>query len=197
MIGRISGTLLEKIPPLVLVDVGGIAYEIDVPMSTFYNLPELGQAIQLHTHFLVRDDAQLLYGFASKIERSLFRSLLKVNGVGAKVALSILSGMSTDEFFQCVAAKDVTALTRVPGIGKKTAERLLVELQDKVDALAGGSVQGSLPTEQNDSVRTQAEDALTSLGYKPAEIKKLLDKIGDQQLTVEETIKLALRSTVR
>ena len=132
MIGRLSGVLLEKNPPSLLIDVQGVGYELDAPMSTFYALPETGDAIALFTHLLVREDAQLLYGFASRHERTLFRSLLKVNGVGAKVALAILSGMSNDEFVNCVANKDVAALVRVPGIGKKTAERLLVELQDKV-----------------------------------------------------------------
>jgi len=120
MIGRLAGTLLEKNPPAIVVDVQGVGYEVDVPMSTFYVLPELGQPVELLTHFVVREDAQLLFGFVTKLERSLFRALLKVNGVGAKVALSILSGMTADEFFTCVANKDAVALTRVPGIGKKT-----------------------------------------------------------------------------
>ena len=158
MIGRLHGKLLEKNPPAILLDVQGVGYEVDVPMSTFYGLPELGQAVELHTHFVVREDAQLLFGFGTKRERLLFRALLKVNGVGAKVALSILSGMTAEEFFHCVAAKDAVALTRVPGIGKKTAERLLVEMQDKVDALAGGSVQGGLPIEVVSSAREQASE---------------------------------------
>jgi len=194
MIGRLSGTLLEKNPPALLVDVHGVGYEVDVPMSTFYGLPDTGSTVELHTHFIVREDAQLLYGFATRNERSLFRALLKVNGVGAKVALSILSGMTADEFFSCVAQADVTALTRVPGIGKKTAERLLVELKDKVDALAGGSVQAGLPVESETSARVQAEEALQALGYKPAEAKKLLDKTAADGGSVEEMIRAALRS---
>lgn len=193
MIGRLSGTLLEKNPPAILVDVQGIGYEVDVPMSTFYGLPELGQPVELHTHFVVREDAQLLFGFATTLERSLFRALLKVNGVGAKVALSILSGMNAEEFFQCVAKKDAVALTRVPGIGKKTAERLLVELQDKVDALAGGSVQAGLPVDNLTSARAQATDALMALGYKPAEAKRLLDKTATDEQSVEDMIRAALR----
>ncbi|MFK7854021.1 MAG: Holliday junction branch migration protein RuvA, partial [Granulosicoccus sp.] len=131
MIGMLKGVLLEKNPPSLLLEVAGVGYELDAPMSTFYALPELLSPVSLFTHLLVREDAQLLYGFASRTERALFRALLKVNGVGAKVALAILSGMSTDEFLACVSSKDVSALVRIPGIGKKTAERLLVELQDK------------------------------------------------------------------
>ncbi|MCL4160397.1 UNVERIFIED_CONTAM: hypothetical protein GTU68_057184 [Idotea baltica] len=193
MIGRLSGTLLEKNPPAILVNVQGVGYEVDVPMSTFYGLPELGQSVELHTHFVVREDAQLLFGFGTKRERALFRALLKVNGVGAKVALSILSGLTAEEFFQCVASKDAVALTRVPGIGKKTAERLLVEMQDKVDALAGGSVQAGLPVENESTAREQAADALMALGYKPAEIKRLLDKTAVDGQSVEDMIRAALR----
>jgi len=193
VIGRLNGTLMEKNPPALLVNVQGVGYEVDVPMSTFYGLPDVGQAIELHTHFVVREDAQLLFGFASKHERALFRALLKVNGVGAKVALSILSGLTAEEFFQCIAAKDALALTRVPGIGKKTAERLLVEMQDKVDALAGGSVQGGLPVETANGAREQASEALLALGYKPAEAKRLLDKTAQDGQSVEEMIRAALR----
>lgn len=193
MIGRLSGTLLEKNPPALLVNVQGVGYEVDVPMSTFYVLPEIGQPVELHTHFVVREDAQLLFGFSTKRERSLFRALLKVNGVGAKVALSILSGLTAEEFFQCVANKDVVALTRVPGIGKKTAERLLVELQDKVDALAGGSVQAGLPVDDITSPKAQATEALMALGYKPAEAKRLLDKTSSDGHSVEDMIRAALR----
>jgi len=193
MIGRISGTLLEKNPPSLLLNVQGVGYEVDVPMSTFYGLPSIGEAVELHTHFVVREDAQLLFGFASKLERSVFRTLLKVNGVGAKVALSILSGMTTDELFQSIAQKDAVPLTRVPGIGKKTAERLVVELQDKVDALAGGSVQAGLPETVDTSARVQAEDALLALGYKSAEAKRLLDKNSSDGQSVEEMIRAALR----
>lgn len=193
MIGRIKGTLLEKHPPAILVDVQGIGYEIDVPMSTFYGLPDKGNAVELLTHFVVREDAQLLYGFATQLERQLFRALLKVNGVGAKVALSILSGMSADEFFQCVAQKDAVALTKVPGIGKKTAERLVVEMQDKVDTLAGGSVQPGISSPDTESVKSQALDALLALGYKQAEAKRMLDKHASDGQSVEDMIRAALR----
>jgi len=194
MIGRLSGTLLEKNPPAILVNIQGVGYEVDVPMSTFYGLPDVGQPVELHTHFVVREDAQLLFGFGTKRERTLFRALLKVNGVGAKVALSILSGLTAEEFFQCVVAKDAVALTRVPGIGKKTAERLLVEMADKVDALAGGSVQAGLPVDDAPtSNRDQASEALLSLGYKPAEAKRLLDKTTEDGQSVEDMIRAALR----
>ena len=147
---------------------------------------------------VVREDAQLLYGFATRTERVLFRALLKVNGVGAKVALSILSGMSADEFISCVATKDITALVRVPGIGKKTAERLLIELQDKFDSLGGTSAPtGSQLLVDESSARTQAEEALAALGYKPAEATRLLDKSASDSQTVEQMIRAALRSAAR
>jgi Holliday junction DNA helicase RuvA len=193
MIGRLSGTLLEKNPPSLLIDVGGVGYEVEVPMSTYYELPGQGQSVQLLTHFVVREDAQLLYGFASVTERATFRALLKVNGVGAKVALSILSGLSTDEFFAYVAKKDITALTKVPGIGKKTAERLVVELQDKVE-----SFNVALPADDQapdvTTVRAQAEDALLALGYKATEAKRLVEKNAVDGHSVEEIIRAALRS---
>lgn len=198
MIGRLTGKLIEKNPPALVLDVQGVGYEVDAPMSTFYVLPVLGESISLFTHLVVREDAQLLYGFASRTERVLFRALLKVNGIGAKVALSILSGMSTDEFLSCIAAKDLAALTRVPGIGKKTAERLLVELQDKVDSLdIGGLPTGTRPKTNDESARTQAEEALAALGYKPAEAVKLLDKHASADETVEQMIRAALRGAAR
>ncbi len=192
MIGRIAGVLLEKNPPALLVDVRGVGYELEAPMSTFYQLPAIGEPVQLLTHFLVRDDAQLLFGFESQRERALFRALLKVNGVGARVALTILSGMSVDEFATCVMKKDVASLMKVPGIGKKTAERLLVELQDKVDAALGGEVRLA-SAGGDDDVRGQAEEALLALGYKPAEAKRLLDKAEPDDASVEALIRAALR----
>ncbi|MFK7995703.1 MAG: Holliday junction branch migration protein RuvA [Granulosicoccus sp.] len=198
MIGRLTGKLLEKNPPSLVIDVGGVGYEVDAPMSTFYALPALNEDISLFTHLVVREDAQLLYGFASRTERVLFRALLKVNGVGAKVALSILSGMSADEFLACVSSKDINALVRVPGIGKKTAERLLIELQDKVEALdLGGLPTGTLPRTNDQSARTQAEEALAALGYKPAEAVKLLDNHASADETVEQMIRAALRGAAR
>jgi Holliday junction DNA helicase RuvA len=198
MIGRLTGVLLEKSPPSLLIDVQGVGYEVDVPMSTFYALPALGETSALFTHLVVREDAQLLYGFGTRTERVLFRALLKVNGVGAKVALAILSGLSTDEFLSCIATKDVNALIRVPGIGKKTAERLLVELQDKVETLGVGILPtGTLPLDTDPSAREQAEEALVSLGYKSVEASRLLDKHAEAGQSVEQMIRAALRGAAR
>jgi len=193
MIGRLSGTLLEKNPPSLLVDVSGVGDEVEVPMSTYYELPAVGKTVQLLTHFVVREDAQLLFGFATSTERATFRALLKVNGVGAKVALSILSGLSTDEFFAYVASKDTVALTKVPGIGKKTAERLIVELQDKVDSFTIALPTGSTAAAPS-SAKAQAEEALLALGYKATEAKRLIEKNTTDDQSVEEMIRAALRS---
>ena len=205
MIGRIRGTLVEKAPPALLVDAHGVGYELEAPMSTFYRLPATGEAVSLHVHMVVREDAQLLYGFGSKLERSLFRELLKVNGVGAKVALSILSGMSADDFSATVNAGDAAALVRIPGIGKKTAERLVVEMRDRVAALVptaspGAAAPGAVPGE--DTPASQAMEALVALGYKPVEAKRLVDGAtkdagGGGFASVEETIRAALRRAAR
>ena len=204
MIGRISGKLLEKAPPALLVDAHGVGYELEAPMSTFYRLPATGEQVSLHVHMVVREDAQLLYGFGSKLERSLFRELLKVSGVGAKVALSILSGMSADDFSATVGSGDAAALVRIPGIGKKTAERLVVEMRDRVEALVPtalpGGAQVALPGEETPA--SQAMEALVALGYKPVEAKKLVDgatkEAGEAGFSsVEETIRAALRRAAR
>ena len=203
MIGRIKGVLCEKNPPALLIDVGGLGYELDAPMSTFYTLPAAGEAVTLHVHMIVREDAHLLYGFATRGERSLFRSLLKVNGVGARVALAILSGMNADEFAVCIRHKDVTALTRIPGIGKKTAERLVVEMGDKLpqDQLPGGvNLDGLGPadgTPISESGASQAVAALISLGYKPVEAARLVDKTGRADDTVEDIIRAALKQVIQ
>jgi len=199
MIGRLTGVLLEKNPPSLLIDVQGVGYEVDAPMSTFYELPPIGETVSLFTHLVVRDDAHLLFGFASSTERVLFRALLKVNGVGAKVALSILSGLSADEFISCVTNKDVAALVRVPGIGKKTAERLLIELQDRVETLGLVSLPAgnSQPMFDEPSTRAQAEEALVALGYKSAEAARMLDKGAAEGQSVEQMIRAALRSAAK
>ncbi len=165
MIGRLHGTLLEKTPPLVLIDCNGVGYECEVPMSTFYNLPAVGEKVVMLTHFVVREDAQLLYGFGSHQERATFRQLLKVNGIGAKSALSILSGLSIDELVQAVALQETAMLTRVPGVGKKTAERLLLELKDKftIDGVA------AMSTNQPKSASSDVLNALLALGYNERE----------------------------
>lgn len=188
MIGRLSGTLLEKTPPLVLIDCNGVGYECEVPMSTFYNLPAVGEKVVLLTHFVVREDAQLLYGFGTSQERATFRLLLKVNGIGAKSALSILSGLSIDDLAQAVAMQESALLTRVPGIGKKTAERLLLELKDKFTiehAAAAGATQPA-------SAAGDILNALLALGYKDKEAAATL-KLLDKDISVTDGIRQALK----
>ncbi|MBX2836908.1 MAG: Holliday junction branch migration protein RuvA [Gammaproteobacteria bacterium] len=194
MIGRLKGVLLEKSPPSLVLDVQGVGYEVDAPMSTHYVLAPVGSTAELFTHLLVREDAQLLYGFATEIERHLFRALLKVKGVGAKVALTILSGMSPDEFIACVARKDVVALTKIPGIGKKTAEQLLLDMADKLDTIGTDGSSGAQPVSSNSDLQTQAVEALMALGYRQAESQRLLDKVSEDGQSVEEMIRAALRA---
>ena len=192
MIGRIGGTLVEKNPPQIMVDVQGVGYEIDVPMSTFYNLPSVGERVTLFTHLIVREDAHLLYGFASEAERKAFRQLLKISGVGARTALSLLSGMSVADLVQAVATQEAGRLTKVPGIGKKTAERLLLELKDKLGAelTAGVAVNRAAPV-SNDVLH-----ALLSLGYNEKEAQYALRQLPEG-LTVSEGIKQALKMLSR
>lgn len=187
MIGRLSGILLEKTPPLVLIDCNGVGYEVEVPMSTFYNLPELGAKVSLLTHFVVREDAQLLYGFGSEQEKSTFRQLLKVNGIGAKSALSILSGVSIEELVQAVSMQEVGMLTRIPGIGKKTAERLLLELKDKFGAAGAASV-GNQPK----SAAHDVLNALIALGYNEREALLAVKQLP-ADASVTDGIKQALK----
>ncbi len=201
MIGRIRGILLHKQPPLLLLDVQGIAYEIEAPMSTFYHLPETGQEVCLHTHLVVREDAHLLYGFAAESERYLFRTLLKVNGVGAKMALSILSGMEASEFAVCVQEGDTLRLTHLPGVGKKTAERLVVEMRDRLAdwSDAGATVPpagrgASLPAA--DPV-ADAVSALIALGYKPQDASRSVRALDSEGLDSEEIIRQALKAMLR
>jgi len=188
MIGRLSGILLEKTPPLVLIDCHGVGYECEVPMSTFYNLPAVGEKVVMLTHFVVREDAQLLYGFGSSQERATFRQLLKVNGIGAKSALSILSGLSIDELVQAVALQETTMLTRVPGVGKKTAERLLLELKDKftIDGVA------AMNSGQPKSASSDILNALLALGYNEREAMASV-KLLDKEVSVTDGIKQALK----
>jgi Holliday junction DNA helicase RuvA len=190
MIGRISGTLLEKHPPLVLVDVGGVGYEIDVPMSTFYNLPALGEKVALHTQLIVREDAHQLYGFASHDERSAFRQLIKISGVGPKLALTILSGMSVAELSHVVAAQEVGRLTRIPGIGKKTAERLLLELRDKLPGATAALL--SSGAEPGPAARNDVLDALLALGYNEREASWAVKQLP-ANLDVSDSIRQALK----
>jgi Holliday junction DNA helicase RuvA len=190
MIGRIAGILLEKHPPLVLVDVGGVGYEIDVPMSTFYNLPAIGEKVALHTQLIVREDAHQLYGFAAHDERAAFRQLLKISGVGPKLALTILSGMSVAELSHVVAAQEVGRLTRIPGIGKKTAERLLLELRDKLPgAEAALLISGAEP---GPATRNDVLDALLALGYNEREASWAVKQLP-ANLDVSDSIRQALK----
>jgi holliday junction DNA helicase RuvA len=188
MIARLNGILIEKSPPQVIVDCNGVGYEVEVPMSTFYNLPEVGVKIQLLIHFVVREDAQLLYGFGSEQEKSTFKQLLKVNGIGAKSALSILSGVSIDDLVEAVNRQEVGMLTRVPGIGKKTAERLLLELKDKF-AITGSTTTTSLPK----SASYDVLNALIALGYNEREAGTAV-KLLPKEVTVADGIKQALKS---
>ena len=189
MIGRLNGVLLEKTPPLVLLDVNGVGYECEVPMSTFYNLPATGERTVLLTHFVVREDAQLLYGFGSERERSAFRRLLKVNGVGAKSALAILSGLSVDDLAQAVALQETALLTRVPGVGKKTAERLLLELKDKFK-LEGASVEVA---GQAKSAGGDVLNALLALGYNEREALAAVKQLP-ADVAVAEGIRQSLKA---
>lgn len=201
MIGRLRGILLDKRPPWLLLEVGGVSYEVEAPMSTFYQLPAAGSEVVLHTHLAVREDAHLLYGFSSERERRLFRELLKVNGVGAKVALAILSGMSVDAFVACVQRDDSAALTRLPGIGKKTAERLMVEMRDRLvdwGAVATVAVAGVPLDNASGSVAEEANAALVALGYKPADAARMVRAVDNAaELAVEEIIRRALQAVVR
>ncbi len=188
MIARLNGTLIEKHPPQIVIDCNGVGYEVEVPMSTFYNLPEIGQKVNLLTYFVVREDAQLLYGFGTAQEKNTFKQLLKVNGIGAKSALSILSGVSIDELVQAVSMQEVTMLTRIPGIGKKTAERLLLELKDKL-----GVADFAQSTNQAKSASYDVLNALVALGYNEREAQSAV-KLLDKDVSVTEGIKLALKS---
>jgi Holliday junction DNA helicase RuvA len=187
MIGKLTGTLLEKRPPMVLVDVNGVAYELDVPMNTLYQLPATGAKVTLYTHLIVREDAHLLFGFATEEERVAFRQLLRVNGVGARTALAVLSGLSVQDLSHAVAAQDAARLTRIPGVGKKTAERLLLELKDKLQAGAAEAGGGARPGGRGDAL-----NALLALGYNEREAANALSKLP-AELATPEAIRQALK----
>lgn len=193
MIGRLRGILIEKTPPTICVDVQGVGYELDVPMSTFYHLPELQQEITLFTHLSIRDDAHVLYGFGNSTERAAFRQLIKVSGIGARTALAILSGLEVNELALAIEQEDTQTLTRVPGIGKKTAQRLLLELRGKLESLA--TVAAAAPQSGHSaeaSGQNDIEHALLALGYNRKEIQRVLKQI-DKGLTVEQGIRQALQ----
>jgi len=194
MIGRLRGVLVSKSPPTLVLEVGGVGYEIEAPMSTFYELPPVGQTATLHTHLVVREDAHLLYGFSRESQRRLFRALLKVNGVGPRVALAVLSGLSDQEFLRCVANEDIARLTRVPGIGRKTAERLIVELRDKLaDHTKLGDRTGAPTPEVPADPVSEAISALIALGYKPQEANRAVHGVAGEGLACEEIIRQALK----
>lgn len=195
MIGTLQGTVAARQPPWLVVEVGGVGYELEAPMSTFYVLPPVGERVMLYTHLVVRDDAHLLFGFATESERSLFRGLLKVSGVGARVALAVLSGISVDGFVQCIRDGNSAALTRVPGIGKKTAERLVMEMRDRFAAgVPAGDV--SLTGAAAQAPREEAYSALVALGYKPQEATRMLAGVDDTANS-EDMIRRALQGLVK
>lgn len=203
MIGRITGILLEKANQQALIDVQGVAYEVDVPLNTFFSLPETGKGVTLFTHFVVREDAQLLFGFLEARERALFRLLIRINGVGPKLALAMLSGMAVEDFVRCVQQEDVNALVKLPGIGKKTAERLIIDIKDKLDEWEGqpaGAMPGKPVKAGRDASLEEAETALINLGYKPQDASravvsaaKILEE-SEQVPDSENLIRTALRN---
>ena len=197
MIGRLRGTLIQKAPPALMVEVGGVGYELDAPMSTFYDLPELGREVTLFTHYAVKEDSVALYAFLTERERRLFRDVQKVTGIGAKIALAILSGVSVDDFARLVSSSDVTALTRIPGIGKKTAERIVVELRDRAAELGGvgGPVAKGQPIPADP--QSEALIALQQLGYKPVEATKMVKDAFEAGDTAEAVIRKALKASLR
>ncbi len=192
MIGSLRGTLAQKHVPFVVIECGGVGYELETPMSTFLDLPEVGAELFLFTHLLVREDAQILYGFSTEDERLMFRTLLKVNRVGAKVALAILSTLSTNDFRRCVEYDDTATLSKVPGIGKKTAERLIVEMRDRIDVSAPSSGK-VVPLTVEANATGEAVDALVALGYKPREVNTLIAKLDTDGKSAEDIIRLALQ----
>jgi len=199
MIARLAGTLIHKLPPLMVIDVAGVGYEVEAPLSVFYDLPETGQAVVILTHLSIKDDSHTLYGFSSEAQRTVFRQLLKISGIGAKLALTILSGASSEELARYVAEEDSAALTRLPGIGKKTAERIIIELRDKLDVIPIGAATagpGGGPAAPASAV-SEAITALTALGYRPQESSSMVRAVAEPDMTVEDIIRLALQSMVK
>lgn len=197
MIGFLRGTLAHKDPPHLLVEVNGVGYEIEAPTSTWTRLPEVGQPVELRTHLVIREDQHLLFGFATEAERHLFRDLIKVSGIGARIALAILSGISVDGLIRCVQTRDTGALTKVPGVGRKTAERLIVDLRDRIEAMAVATL-GSAPagTVGAESLTPENEvlDALLSLGYKPGEARRMVEQARPGSASTEDLLRAALRT---
>jgi Holliday junction DNA helicase RuvA len=196
VIGFIRGKLVAKAPPHLTVDVGGVGYDIEAPMSTFYTLPALGNEVRLLTHLVVREDAHILYGFGSQEERALFRNLLKVSQVGPKIALAILSGVSVEGFTTLVKLQDTGSLTKIPGVGRKTAERVLMEMRDRLEAFEQAAMTGAIPMTPT-STEGEAWTALVALGYKPAEVTAMLKPFAGSGGTTEDLIRRALQGAAR
>jgi Holliday junction DNA helicase RuvA len=194
MIGSLRGTLTSKRPPWLMLDVGGVGYELEAPMSTFYRLPDVGRELLLLTHLVVREDAHLLYGFFTEGERGLFRNLLKISNVGPKIGLGVLSGMSVEGFYECIRNKDLVSLTKIPGVGRKTAERLLIEMADRLPE-AVEPERAAIPVRS--MAEGEASGALLALGYKPSEVIKMLKDLDGEQLGTEGMIREALRRVHR
>jgi len=198
MIARLSGILIAKQPPLLVIDVAGVGYEVEAPLSVFYDLPELGKPLILLTHLQIKDDGHSLFGFATESQRRLFQQLLKISGIGAKLALTILSGASPDELARYVTESDSAALTRLPGIGKKTAERIIIELRDKLDYLSTSvAVSGGVSVAAPANAASEATHALTSLGFKPQEASHLVRLVSKPEMNPEDIIRLALQATIK
>jgi len=200
MIGFLRGKLVLKAPPMLMLDVNGVGYEVEAPMTTFYNLPAVGEDVKLHTHLVVREDAHILFGFAAEADRAMFRTLIKVNGVGPKLALTILSGQSAEEFHRCIHNNDTQALVRLPGVGKKTAERLVIEMRDRLPDLGESSVNtvtvGAAATVASNP-KQEAISALCSLGYKPLDAAKMVQQVSNDDMSCENIIRFALQGAVK
>lgn len=202
MIGRLTGIIISKQAPDLLLEVNGVGYELQAPLTTFLHLPQVGEKASLPTHLSVREDAHVLYGFSDEAQKALFRSLIKTNGVGPKLALGILSGMNANEFVRCVSEQNVTALTKLPGVGKKTAERLIIEMQDRLKQeitqldIQAESSSDAKPVASKNQVLQEAEQALIALGYRPQEAAKMVNKVDSSLDNTEEVIRLALKQSM-
>ena len=201
MIGFLRGKLVHKAPPFLVLDVQGVGYEVEAPMTTFYDLPAINEEIKLHTHLVVREDAHILFGFSTEADRTLFRTLIKVNGVGPKLALTILSGQSAEEFHRCIHDNDTQALVRLPGVGKKTAERLIIEMRDRLPDLGDSAMTSTgktgAVTPSVSNPKQEAVSALCSLGYKLLDAGKMVQNISAEGKSCEDIIRLALQGAVR
>lgn len=191
MIGFLRGKIVSKTPPLILLDINGVGYEIESPMTVFYNLPEIGSEVTLQTHLVVREDAHNLFGFSTETDKAMFKTLIKISGVGAKMALAILSNQTAEQFQACIQNNDTAALVKLPGVGKKTAERLIIELRDKLPKLE------TSPATSSNNAREEAISALCSLGYKPLDASRMVSAIQPEGKSSETIIRLALQSTLK